>query len=54
MEVKAVEAFLVIGADVKEELEGRKRSLQLGVSGDRRLASLGTPSTEVKQGVLIL
>lgn len=27
MEVKAVEAFLVIGADVEEELEGRRKEL---------------------------
>lgn len=54
MEVKAVEAFLVIGADVEEELEERRRQLlslrnKLGASAD-----LGAPRTEVEQGVLML
>lgn len=53
MEVKAVEAFLVVGADVEEELEERRQLLslrnKLGASAD-----LGTPRTEVEQGVLML
>lgn len=55
MEVEAVQALLVISADVKEELEVKKKeeltasaaapSLRnkLGVPADRRLVGLGTP-----------
>lgn len=64
MEVKAVQAFLVVGADVKRELEEKKKgahSLSCSSQSQKsvrvpadKLVGLGTPGTDVKEGVVIL